>query len=50
MVPYVRAEEVLSVECGRDVGEYGLDVAFHRVLPLLIWGGAFVAALVVVVK
>ena len=45
--PYVYAEEVLSVECGRDVGEYSLDVAFDCVLPLLIWGGAFVAALIV---
>ena len=35
MVPYVCAEEVLSVECGRDVEEYGLDVAFECVLPLL---------------
>ena len=41
MVPYVRAEEALSVECGRDVGEYGLDVAFHCVLPLLVWGGGW---------
>ena len=38
------------MECGRDVGEYGLDVAFHCVLPLLVWGGAFVAALIVVVE
>ena len=49
-MPYVCAEEVLSVEGGRDVGEYCLDVAFHRVLPLLVWGGAFAAALIIVVE
>ena len=50
VVPYVYAEEVLPVECGRDVGEYDLDVALYCVLPLLIWGGAFVATLIVFVE
>ena len=49
-MPYVCAEEVLPVECGRDGGEYDLDVAFYCVLPLLIWGGAFVATLIVFVE
>jgi hypothetical protein len=48
--PDVGTEEILAMNCGGDVGEDGLDVAFHCVLPLLIWGGAFMAALVVLVK
>ena len=50
MVPYVCAEEVLSVDCGRDVEVYGLDVAFDCVLPLLIWGETFVAGLIFFVE
>jgi hypothetical protein len=48
--PDVGAEKVLAMDGGGDVGENGLDVAFHCVLPLLIWGGAFMAALIVLVK
>ena len=35
--------------CG-NVGEDGLDVPFDSVLPLLIWRGAFVSALVFLVE
>ena len=46
MDPYVCAEEILTVNCGGNVGEDGLDVSFDGVLPLLIWRGAFVVFLV----
>jgi hypothetical protein len=35
--------------CG-DVGGGSLYVAFDGVLPLLVWGGAFVSALVFLVE
>ena len=50
MGPYVSAEEVLAVDGGRYVGKDGLDVAFDSILPLLVWSGALVAALVVFVE
>ena len=50
MGPDVSAEKVLAVDGGGYVGEDGLDVAFDSVLPLLVWGGALVAALVVLVE
>ena len=48
--PSVGSHEVLPVyRCG-DVRYDSLDVALDRVLPLLIRGGTFVAALMVFVK
>ena len=48
--PDIGAEKVLAVNGGRNVGDDGLYVAFYRGLPLLIWRGALVAALVVLVE
>ena len=50
MGPYVCAQEILPVNCCRDVGENGVYVAFDGVLPLLVWSGAFVSALVFLVE
>ena len=50
MGPYVSAEEVLAVDGGGDVGEYGLYIAFYRVLPLLVGCGALMAAMVVLIE
>jgi hypothetical protein len=50
MGPDVSAEEVLAVDGGGYVGKDGLDVAFDSILPLLVWGGALVAALIVLVE
>ena len=48
--PDVSAEEVLTVDGGGYIGENGLNVAFDGILPLLVWSGAFVAALVVFIE
>jgi len=50
MGPYVCAEEILPVNCCGDVGENCLDISFDGVLPLLVWRGAFVSALVFLVE
>ena len=48
--PCVCAEEILAVDCCGYVGEDGLYVAFDSVLPLLLWRGALVSALLFLVK
>ena len=49
-MPDVCAEEILTVYGGGDVGEDCLDVPLYGILPLLIWGGALVSALVIFVE
>jgi hypothetical protein len=48
--PNIGAKEVLSVDCCRNIGEYSLDIPLNGVLPLLVWCGAFVSALMLFVK
>ena len=50
MCPDVSAEKVLTVDGGGYAGKDCLDVAFDSILPLLVWGGALLAALVVFVE
>ena len=50
MGPNIGAKEVLSVDSCRNIGEYSLDIPLNGVLPLLVWCGAFVPALMLFVK
>ena len=46
----IGAEKVLSVDSCRNIGEYGLNIPLNGVLPLLIWCGAFMSAMMLLVK
>jgi hypothetical protein len=46
----IGAEKVLSVDSYRNIGEHGLNIPLNGVLPLLIWCGAFMSAMMLLVK